>query len=293
MDTQHRSTWLGILLTALALVGCSEQGLSAAVAAGSAGNADSDDTAGPADTAGSGLPQLRPIVPNLGCPRSSWSQVCWTRYPETDGTQTIYAFNLDTGAACVAGRLGSVDGGHQGDLIRYEDSWVFQGGDGALRVHDDTTVEEAWFSEHDGPMVLWRGGFGVLDGFEADFRWYPDWDALVSRTTSTDTSMWPAVETLATDGVNIFGAWHASDDYDFHAGGPSWSPAVIPLQGWDGWILGLGSVAGSLIVTDGGFNADHTMRVVTYDPGTGNRIAEVRPAIPGLTAGLWCEDREP
>lgn len=291
MDTQLHPTWLGILLLPAALAACSDQGLAgkAAPAEGDPSGLDSADTA---EAALGPFPQLHPVVPDLGCPQDRWSRACWTRYPEEDGTQTIYAFSLESGAACVASRFGPVDDAHWGDLIRYEDSWVFQGADGPLRVHDDGTVEQAsWYTEYDGPMVAWQGGFGVMDAREGHFRGYPDWDALAAGSPSTDVLMWPAIETITTDGVNIFGAWHSADYYNFYGGGPTWNAVDVQLEGWNGWILGLGSVDGELIVTDGGYNADHNLRVVTYDPGTGASIDHVRVEIPATTVGLWCERR--
>lgn len=134
---------------------------------------------------------------------------------------------------------------------------------------------------------------GLLD---AGLGIFPSFDALdLDRPRAR--VMLSGFTRLQVDGTTLYGAWHSTHELEvFDLRDLGADPRIIPLEGFDTWVNGIGVAGGMIHVLDGGrqLPGARTQRLARFD-GDGRALSEVRipsDALGAGASGLWCDAPE-
>jgi len=141
----------------------------------------------------------------------------------------------------------------------------------------------------DGTLLVRRGTMG--DPWSTDYATYPDFAAVQAGAPSTVTNYTPDIERITATGDTLISSWHSDDHVAMHDLVTGAWGGDVPLDGYDGWVLGMDVVAGQLIVNTWFSNP---LRQVAFDLATGARTCEL-PSVGGsldMLDGLACKRGE-
>ena len=218
---------------------------------------------------------------------------CWTVAP-TGGSLAVIQIDFDAREHFEVGVYGSglSSSFHTAGLASVGDDLYMAGYHGNtnhwIRVNRSTDVMELGIATHESSITATVSGH--LAAFcGTGYCEYASFEDLLDGAASHHSaSIDLHASRLALDGDELFTAWHSTNEldvFDRHSGALL---RTVPLEGWNGWVWGLGAADGLVHLLDG--DATQTL-VVQFDGVTGERLAEV--ALNNLSydhkpTGLWC-----
>ncbi len=152
----------------------------------------------------------------------------------------------------------------------------------------------AYSAEYNVSITSYDGRWLVADGERSLL--YDDFDALVAGVSSDHAASVGYVTRYQALGDQVYGAWHSTDEIVVRDLRSDADVDVIPLEGFDTWVWGLGVTDQFLHVIDdgrGAHNTDGVHEISRFDRATGERVSSVRLRRPGAAffpSGLYCEE---
>ena len=217
---------------------------------------------------------------------------CWTTAP-ADGQLAVIEIDVEVGTYNEVGRYGSglASSFHTAGIAELGDQLIGAGYDGNTtrwtridRATGETEIGAAtseWSvaATSSGNLATICGdGYCEYTSFEELQSGWPvhhaDGDYQASR--------------LAVEGDQVYGAWHSTSEIDVHDRLTGARLRTVALEGWDGWVWGIGVHDGFIHLLDGDFSEPYVAR---FDGVTGELLAEV--VLENLDydhkpTGLWC-----
>jgi WD40 repeat protein len=214
------------------------------------------------------------------------------QYCVTTTSGVVALLGLDSGEVCPLASTSAGVGYPLATSIAWRGEIMYAcTGAGLVRISlRDGAWEAAQLScggvaEYDGGLLL-SGSITDSSSWLSPLRGYPDYEAVLNEEVDRTFNAGIGATVFTVDGDTFYSAWHSTDTINLADLSTDAPRGSIPLDGYDGWILGM-SVTGGQLVISGDVWGD-TVRI--FDAQTGEHLRDVRPSMP--VYGLSCVTRQ-